>query len=157
MNTIIEFVNNFKADDAVLIMFDWNGRHAEEFIDRNLDFRRQILNYFIGHKSEFCLYLICVLYEAETEFSREAWAIHPVVRDLAQELLEGGRTKYVKEYLLGMGCGMDAYICVRIIKLSAASRKELLQYCDTYSPETDGFPSYEVVEIFKDFLLDMPS
>ena len=156
MNTIIEFVNNFKADDAVLIMFDWNGQHSKDFVDRNLGFRRQVLDYFIEHKSEFCLDLICVLYEAETELSREAWAIHPVVSTLAQELLERGRTKYIKEYLLGMGCGMDAYICVRMIKLSAASRKELLEYCDTYSLDTDGFPSHEVIEIFKGFLLDMP-
>ena len=70
MSTITEFVNHFKADDAVLIMFDWNGQHSKAFIDKNLDFRRKILDYFNGHKSEFCLDLICVLYEAETELSR---------------------------------------------------------------------------------------
>lgn len=153
MSTITAFVNHFKADDAISIMFDWNGQHSKAFLDRNLDFRRKVLGYFIEHKSEFCLDLICVLYEAETEFSREAWAIHPVVSVLAQELLERGRTKYVKEYLLGMGCGMDAYICVRMIKLSTASRIELLEYCDTYSPESNGFPNYEAIKIFKDFLL----
>lgn len=115
-----------------------------------------ILDYFIGHKSEFCLDLICVLYEAETELSREAWAIHPVVSALAQELLERGRAKYVKEYLLGMSCGMDAYICVRMIKLSTASRRELLEYCDAYTPGSNSFPNYEAIKIFKDFLLNMP-
>ena len=127
---IENFVKSYTEDDLLKIMFDWNGKHADGFEDHNIEFRRCVLEYFKEHMSSFPIQLIVDLYEAETQLAKEAWGVNPIVSDLAQELLERGRAKYVVEYLKGLGRGMDAHIQAKKVELTDECLNELINYCE---------------------------
>lgn len=148
---IEKFIENYDEEDLLKVMFDWNGKHADKFVDKNMLFREQVLEVFKKEKSIFSLELIAALYEAETEFARQAWGVNPVVSELAQTLLEKGRTKYVVEYLKGLYRGMDAFIQARQIELSENCLNELLVYCKQRS-ENDSFPNTEQISVLTEFV-----
>ncbi|MEM8861920.1 MAG: hypothetical protein AAGD96_26660, partial [Chloroflexota bacterium] len=69
---IDEFVKNYSNDDELKILFAWNGKHADDFFDENLEFRRKVLKYFEKYPKEFSIELVGDLYDAETAFAKEA-------------------------------------------------------------------------------------
>ncbi|MFZ3193087.1 MAG: hypothetical protein WA154_07760 [Moraxellaceae bacterium] len=148
---IKEYVKNYREDDELEIMFAWNGKHANGFEDENFKFRREVLDYFKSHKGTFSVSLIAALYDAETEFAKEAWGVNPVVSLLAQELLERGREVYASTYLKVWGRGMDAYIQSMRIELSKECINDLINYSKSRK-ENDDFPNKEQAELFLKFL-----
>ncbi|RDH41218.1 hypothetical protein B9G39_29330 [Zooshikella ganghwensis] len=115
-----------------------NGKHADGFEDENLEFRQEVLEYFKKNYSMFPVPLIAALYEAETEFAKEAWGVSPAVSLLAQEMLERGRSTYVPIYLKGWARGRDAHIQSKQIKLSKECINELISYSNGRQ-ENDDF------------------
>ena len=134
------------------VMFAWNGKHADEFSDENSKFRSEVLSYYEKEPTDFPLELVRDLFEAETEYAREVWGVKPVVSKLSKDLLEIGREKYLKDWVKGIGRGMDAYIQALEIRLTEDVAKYLLSYCKENI--TSGiFPTKEianhVVEFFE--------
>ncbi len=41
----LTFVSSYDSNLKVQIDFDWNGKHADEFQDRNQQFRRAIIEF----------------------------------------------------------------------------------------------------------------
>ena len=148
---IEEFVKNYSEDDELEIMFAWNGKHADDFKDENMEFRLAVLEYFKENRGVFPVTLIAALYDAETEFAREAWGVNPVVSLLAEDLLERGREAYAPIYLKGWYRGMDAHIQSRQIELSDECLKDLLSYSKGRQ-ENDDFPNKEQAQLFIEFL-----
>lgn len=148
---IDEFIKNYSDDDELKILFAWNGKHADDFFDENLEFRREVLRYFEKYPKEFSVELVGDLYNAETAFAKEAWGVHPIVSLLAQEMLERGRSKYAPLYLKGWRRGMDALIQSRQIELTKECLQELILYAKSRK-ENDEFPNKEQAQFFLKFL-----
>jgi len=108
MDDVAKFVTNYSGADEDRIRFDWNGKHAEEFVDRNMDFRESVREAVLENVSSAPLVLVRDLFRAETQFSREAWGIVDGVWELAECLLRRGGTAYLDDYLEGKHQSFDA-------------------------------------------------
>lgn len=124
------FFENYDPSWEDKVSFAWNGKHAQEFVDSNLEFRRQVCELFKAHKSQASLPLIAALYTAETKCAKEAWGVNRVVSELAQELLERGGIPYLETYMNGVGRGMDAGMESGRIELSPGRCQELITHCE---------------------------
>ena len=102
------FIAGYTSADESRIRFDWNGQHAEGFVDRNMVFREHVREAVLAKVSAAPLELVRDLYRAETEFSREAWCIVKNVSVLAEELLRRGGVVYLDDYLKGKFQSFDA-------------------------------------------------
>ncbi len=129
MPTVQELVRSYSAADEGQIAFAWNGRHADELVDANMQFRRAVCTCFEEDKAAFPLPLIAALFKAETLFAKEAWGVNRIVSILAQEMLERGGAAYLDIYLAGARCGMDAFLETGNIALSKARCRELMVQC----------------------------
>jgi hypothetical protein len=133
-----DFVRTYSPEAEPQIAFAWNGKHAEDFNDSNMQFRRDVCVFFQDDKGAFSLPLIAALFKAETLFAREAWGVNQVVSRLAQELLERGGVEYLDLYLAGARCGMDAYMETGNITLSKSRCQELLDQCKANATFANG-------------------
>jgi hypothetical protein len=138
MSVVRDFVHTYVPQAEARIDFAWNGKHSNEFVDPNMQFRKEVCSYFDDEKDTFSLPLIAALFKAETLFAKEAWGVNRVVSKLAQELLERGGVQYLDVYLAGARCGMDAFIETGNITLSKPRCQELLDRCLTNANGTDG-------------------
>lgn len=142
---IRSFIQNYTEEDLLEIMFAWNGKHAHDLRDDNLELRRKILDRFSEAPDEFPIELVRDLFEAETEFAREVWAVNPIVSNLAQALLERGAEKYVADWIKGLSRGMDAYCQSMQIELSVETAEKLHSYC-TKIENRSIFPNEDAAE-----------
>src|SRR4051794_22177657 len=102
MDEVAEFIRSYtKTAGGVRIRFDWNGKHAEGFVDHNLEFRAAVRDAVLADVTSAPLELVCDLFRAETQFSREAWCIVDGVSVLAETLLRSGGPAYLDDYLEG--------------------------------------------------------
>lgn len=108
MSDVAAFIASYTAADESRIRFDWNGKHAQEFHDRNMGFRAAVREAVLADVSAVPLQLVCDLYRAETRCSREAWGIVEGVDILAESLLRRGGTLYLDDYLEGKFQSFDA-------------------------------------------------
>jgi hypothetical protein len=90
------------------IRFDWNGKHAEGFIDRNMEFRNVIREAVLADVAVCPIELVRDLFRAQTQCSREAWGIVDGVGVLAESLLRRGGPTYLDDYLVGKFQSFDA-------------------------------------------------
>ncbi len=136
------FISNYSEENLLDVIFAWNGKFSDEFYDDNAMFRMELLAEFEKDPSVFPLELVVSLYEAETEFAEKAWGIKSIVSELASQILERGRSKYLEEYYKGTCRGFDAYIVCSRLNLSDDCLKELINFC---SKETYGncFPTID--------------
>lgn len=138
MSVVRDFVRTYTPQAETQIGFAWNGKHAGEFVDTNMQFRQELCDCFEEEKDTFSLTLIAALYKAETLFAREAWGVNSVVSELAQALLERGGVEQLDVYMAGVRCGMDAYMESGNIRLSKPRCQELLDRCLANARATDG-------------------
>jgi hypothetical protein len=102
------FIAGYTTADEGRICFEWNGKHAEEFVDRNMEFRAAIRDAVLADLSAAPLTLIRDLFRAETQFSREAWCIVDGIGALAETLLRRGGPANLDDYLEGKFQSFDA-------------------------------------------------
>lgn len=108
MVDIAAFIAGYTPADEARIRFDWNGKHANGFVDRNREFRQPVREAVLADVSAAPLDLVRDLFRAETEFSREAWCIVKGVSVLAEALLRRGGPLYLDDYLEGKFQSFDA-------------------------------------------------
>lgn len=108
MVDVAAFIAGYTPADEARIRFDWNGKHAEEFVDRNIGFREPIREAVLADVSAAPLELVRDLFRAETQFSREAWCIVDGVSVLGESLIRRGGTAYLDDYLEGKFQSFDA-------------------------------------------------
>jgi hypothetical protein len=108
MNNITAFIASYTSAEEPRIRFDWNGKHAGEFADRNMEFRGEVLEAVFADPSAAPLELIRDLFRAETRCSREAWGIAGGVNVLAEHLLRRGGVPYLDDFLDGKFQSFDA-------------------------------------------------
>ncbi len=105
---IAAFIARYTSADEARIRFDWNGKHANGFVDRNREFRQPVREAVLADVSAAPLELVRDLFRAETQSSREAWCIVKGVGVLAEALLRRGGTLYLDDYLEGKFQSFDA-------------------------------------------------
>ncbi len=108
MKDVTEFIASYASADESFIRFEWNGEHAEKFVDNNHAFRNTIREAVLANVSVAPLELIRDLFRAETQYSREAWCIVGNVNVLAESLLRRGGTEYLDDFLEGKYQSFDA-------------------------------------------------
>jgi hypothetical protein len=108
MCDVVEFIRSYTSADEPRIRFDWNGQHAEGFVDRNMEFRTAVRESVLANVSAAPLALVRDLFRAETQCSREAWGIVEGVGILAENLLRRGGLADLDEYLEGKFQSFDA-------------------------------------------------
>jgi hypothetical protein len=138
MLAVEDFVRTYTPKSEAQIAFAWNGKHANEFVDSNMQFRKDVCSYFEAEQDAFSLPLIAALFKAETLCAKEAWGVNRVVSMLAQELLERGGVEYLEVYMDGARCGMDAFMATGAITLSKIRYQELLERCLANATAIDG-------------------
>lgn len=105
---VAAFIAGYKSTDEARIRFDWNGKHAEVFVDRNGKIRKAVREAVLADVSAAPLELIRDLFRAETQFSGEAWGIAEGVGVLAEALLRRGGPAYLDDYLEGKFQSFDS-------------------------------------------------
>lgn len=138
MPVVKEFVRTYTPQAEAKIAFAWNGKHASELVDSNMQFRQEVCAHFENENDVFSLALVSALFKAETLFAKEAWGVNRVVSKLAQELLERGGVEYLDVYLAGARCGMDAFMETGNITLSKSRCQELVDRCRVNANANDG-------------------
>src|SRR5690348_5762296 len=108
MKGVEAFIAEYTPADEPFIRFDWNGKHAEEFVDRNHEFRAAVREQVYSSIATTPIELIRDLFRAETQYAREAWGIVDGVGQLAEELLRRGGEPYVDDFLEGKFKCFDA-------------------------------------------------
>jgi hypothetical protein len=103
------FIKNYTEGDEPRIRFAWNGQHAEEFEDANVEFREAVNEAVLADLDAAPILLIRDLYRAETEYSAEAWCISGDVGRLGERLLRDPEDRFVEDYLIGKDQSFDAH------------------------------------------------
>ena len=65
MDEVSEFIRSYSSSSGELrIGFDWNGKHAEEFVDCNMEFRNSIREAVLANIAAAPLELVRDLFRA---------------------------------------------------------------------------------------------
>lgn len=122
------FAKNYSDKDFDQIKFDWNGKHGDEFEDKNFDFRMQLcetIKYDLSDSSEK---LILDLYLELSKCAKESFGVYNSYHLFANELLERTGTKYFDEYIEGASKSMDTGLSSGRLNLSKERITEILNY-----------------------------
>lgn len=109
MDNKSQFIQSYSSSaDEPSIRFEWNGKHAEGFVDGNMEFRNAIREAVLANVAATPIELVRDLFRAETQCSREAWGIVDGVGILAESLVRRGGPAYLDDYLEGKFQSFDA-------------------------------------------------
>lgn len=130
MDNIEEYICNYASDDTD-ILFNWNGKHSNEFEDRNYQFCRLVIVQVLQQSDIAPLSLLRDLFRAETLFAKETWCVNKCVSTLASLMLSRGKIKVIDDFIDGRYRSFDTYCeCSRInisVALAEEIRAELLR------------------------------
>lgn len=118
------FAKNYSEKDFNCIRFDWNGKHGDEFFDKNYDFRMQVCEIIKDDLSYSTEKLILDMYLELSKCAKETFEIYNSFHLFANELLERTGTKYFDEYIEGASKSMDIVISSGRLNLS---RKRVIE------------------------------
>ncbi len=142
---LIKFAENYSSDQYDEIKFDWNGKHGDDFVDINYDFRIQLCETI---KDDFSIcpdQLIVDLYIELAKWAKEAFCVYNNFHLFANELLERGGVKNFDKYVEGASKSMDTGMSSGILKLSNSRIKEILSHIKSKlndSNENDDLKGY---------------
>lgn len=122
------FAANYSDSDFDRIKFDWNGKHGDEFEDRNIDFRMQLCETIKNDLSRYPENLILDLYLELSKCAKETFGIYLSYHLFANELLERTGAKYFDEYIEGASKSIDTGISSGRLNLSKERLSEILNY-----------------------------
>ncbi|MGG1518064.1 hypothetical protein ABE504_21785 [Paenibacillus oryzisoli] len=122
------FANGYRAEQAEFICFKWNGKHANDFIDDNLAFRREVIQYIEANQYEgVCGVLLKDLVVAEAQYSKEAWGIYRNYPALAKSLIRSTGTVYLDDFFQAAFMCFDTHCATLSIDFSTVEYETCLQ------------------------------
>lgn len=124
MDNIQEYIGNYVSNDMA-IRFNWNGRHSNEFEDRNYQFRRLVIKQVLQQSDIAPLSLLRDLFRAETLFAKETWCVNRCVSALASLMLTRGKIKVIDDFIDGRYRSFDTYCECSRINISAVLAEEI--------------------------------
>jgi hypothetical protein len=84
---LAEFVRGYGPGHLGRIRFAWNGKHADEFVDANEDFRASVVEYVRERPGEASAELLADLFKEGASWAREAWCSPHGFEEVAAALL----------------------------------------------------------------------
>ena len=114
---IAHFVRCYTKVEQMKMAFAWNGKYAEQFIDDNSDFRRQVMTYCLANSEVVPTVLWRDIFLAEAEYSREAWGVIAEFSLLAQHLFISGGTAVLDDFVDGYYASFDTYVSCQSLEL----------------------------------------
>lgn len=125
------FSYNYQKDnDFEWIKFDWNGKHGDDFFDKNVDFRMLLCEYLIDRLPITHLELIRDLYIELSRSSEQTFGVYRSYHLFANELLLRGKTKYFMDYLKGASYSFDTGLASGRLNLDISTVEEIVTYID---------------------------
>ena len=127
-NEIQTFTQNYSDKDFDRIKFDWNGKHGDDFEDKNYDFRMQLCETIKDDFSYSSEKLILDLYIELSKCAKETFGVYNSYHLFANELLERTGIKYFEEYIEGASKSMDTGLSSGRLDLSKERVSEILNH-----------------------------
>lgn len=140
------FIRNYQPENNARIKFDWNGKHSDDFEDKNMEFRRAVIAMACSADNPPIL-LIRDLFLAETFWAKEAWCIDAeCVRQLGAQLLSRGKSEFVLDFLRGKNSCFDSSMCCATIQVDVETARTLHDFLSNTLNETKEDKSKLLVE-----------
>lgn len=122
---IAAFVHAYQPSDLGRIRFDWNGKHADQLRDPNMEFRYAVCEQVSKDFTQASDELIRDLYLELARSSKETWSVYKNFHLFAQELLDRGLTKYLLDYAEGATKSFDTILASGRVKVTDEQRAEI--------------------------------
>ena len=123
------FVKRYEPSHLGRIDFDWNGKHTNEFEDRNQDFRGEVTSYVVENPGAASVHLLQDLLAAYARWSREAWcAPHDYAR-VAALLLERGGPDVLPSFASSFAATFDTFCACHEMELAPVTIRSLRFRC----------------------------
>ncbi|NQX58413.1 hypothetical protein [Paenibacillus qinlingensis] len=105
-----EFIETYNSTQNEFIYFKWNGKHANELVDENIHFRRELIKYiesidFNNIPGELLRDLIV----AESQYAKEAWGIYRYYYLMVEKLLNQTGYQYLDDIVISGSLCFDTY------------------------------------------------
>lgn len=118
--------------------FEWNGKHAGDFVDANQEFRRAVRQAALGDPSAFPLELFRHLAAEEAEWSREAWCAPEDFPELLAALLRRGGREAIRDFAAAANFTFDTFGAAHEVRLTRDEADEYLDAArELLNSETD--------------------
>lgn len=124
-----EFVRGYDRSDWERLRFAWNGQHAEDFEDANQEFRAAVTRYAIENPGEATAELLADLFQAHSEWSREAWCAPLGFEEIGALLLSGGGGAVLPRFAKGFVATFDTFGACHAMQLDPTLLRSLQVRC----------------------------
>lgn len=138
MTASADFITRYGPSDAPRVAFAWNGKHAADLQDSNLEFRRAVVKEVLARPEVAPPELLHALVDAETAFAAEAWGTNLWVHTLAEQMLIRGGASTVPDFLRFRTRGMDAHCELSRVSLPPGVAAEYEAFCVSRLAATDA-------------------
>jgi len=153
---IERFVQAYTVNDYEKVNFKWNGKHAEEFNDANLNFRQKILVFVCLYPNKVeSLELLRDLFIEEAKCSKESWGVDEALFIIGENLLKIGKEKYIKEFCIGLNMSFDTYGCCSSMDLTGIDIQSLIDSINNEIRHTMNKNIKNSLEFGKEFIKAM--
>lgn len=119
MTTPTDYIDSYSPEVSSQIEFDWNGKHAAEFEDKNQEFRQSVVSACLEEPTSASTILLKTLFIEEAKWAREAWGSPRGFGELGQLLLQRGDEDAVRTFASGMNFSFDTFGACHAISLSS--------------------------------------
>ncbi|RKP44060.1 hypothetical protein D7Z26_26990 [Cohnella endophytica] len=125
---LLSFSTGYDVSNRNHIIFDWNGKHANEFVDSNQQFRRNIIKFVIENDQLFFpIELYRDLFLEEAKWSVQAWSVGIDFHKLGEKLIRYGKDKFLNDFLIGAFSSFDTYCSSRMMNLKRFEIEAVLE------------------------------
>ncbi|RKP57937.1 hypothetical protein D7Z26_00010 [Cohnella endophytica] len=125
---LLSFSTGYDVSNRNQIIFDWNGKHANEFLDSNQQFRRNIIKFVIENEQVFFpVELYRDLFLEEAKWSVQAWSVGFDFHKLGEKLIRYGKDKFLNDFLIGAFSSFDTYCSSRMMNLKRFEIEAVLE------------------------------
>lgn len=142
----VEFAKCYTEDQYNQIRFDWNGKHGDDLIDTNNQFRMHLCEAIKDDLSIAPDQLIIDLYQELAKSAKETFGVYNSFHLFANELLVRGGVKYFDVYCKGASKSMDTALSSGRIDLNKELQKEILDHIKARIKEGDAPRGYDYME-----------
>lgn len=142
----IEFAKGYTERQYDQIKFDWNGKHGDEFIDNNYQFRMHLCEVIKDDLSVVPDQLIIDLYLELAKSAKETFGVYNSFHLFANELLKRGGVKYFDLYVEGASKSMDTGIMSGRLDLNKELYEEIFNHINQRLKETPAPRGYDYMK-----------
>jgi hypothetical protein len=118
MESIPEFIAQYTEGDRPRIAFEWNGKHAGDFVDANQEFRWRVVDVCLDSPETASPRLLEHLFQADAEWSRQAWGSPQHFAQLGSTLLARGGELALTSFATSFVASFDTYAACHQISVS---------------------------------------